>query len=159
MIRLGPLPRARVSEVAHLELPAAQEPFVGTIAEMTAEADRLQDFHLARAGDDAVGFFKIDRDFARRDPRLPQRALGMRGLLIGGQYQGRGYGTALLAALPGYLRRQYPMADAVWLTVDAGNEAALRAYCRAGWEVSDLAPFPGRWGPEPVLRLPLDPSP
>lgn len=121
---------------------------------MTAEPDALQDFHHALRVDTVVAFFKIDRDFARRIPWLPSGCLGFRGLLVGGQYQGRGIGRALLAALPAYLRTVYPGETAVWLSVDAGNTVALGAYGRAGWQAHPTR-FDGRVGPEIVMQQTL----
>ncbi|QGX98987.1 GNAT family N-acetyltransferase [Roseovarius faecimaris] len=149
---LSPLPRSQVQEVAHLKLPGHQRDFVGDIAEMTDEPDLIQDFHIARAGTEAVGFFKIDRDFSRRIARLPAGAHALRGLLIGGQYQGRGYGHALLSQLGAYVAGHYDI-DALWLSVDESNAAAATLYGRCGWHIEG-APHQGRVGPEIVMRLP-----
>ena len=157
-IRLSPLPRADVARVQHLVLPPHQADFVGTIAEMSADPDPLQDFHQGEAGEEVVAFFKTDRDFSRRVSWLPAGALGFRGLLVGGQYQGRGLGRALLAALPGYLAARYPGAAEVWLSVDAGNTLAAAAYTKAGWQAHPER-FMGRVGEEIVMRLPCQASP
>ena len=154
MITLAPLSRAELARVQHLILPPSQAPFVGTIEEMTADHDALQDFHIGISDETVVAFFKIDRAFDRRIPWLPQDAHGLRGLLVGGQYQRQGHGRALLARLSDYLRRGYPGLGEVFLSVDAGNAVARRAYANASW--SAMRPrHQGRSGEEVVMRLPL----
>ncbi len=149
----APLARADVARVQHLTLPEAQSAFVGEIAEMTAEPDLLQEFHLVASDDEIVGFFKIDRDFSRRVPRLPSRAHGLRGVLIGGQYQGRGFGGALFAVLPAYVKGRYSIGE-LWLSVDQTNTHAIALYERHGWQADGEA-HQGRCGPEQVMRLDL----
>ncbi len=154
MITLKPLARSAIDRVAHLILPAQQEPFVGAIAEMTDDPSSFVDLHHAIHGEDVVGFFKIDRDFSRVVDRLPTGTFAMRGLLIGGQFQGRGYGAALLAALPDYLRRTYPGVSDIWLSVDDANSVAIACYQVAGWVISGPHRN-GRSGTEYVMRLVL----
>ncbi|MEO1139218.1 MAG: GNAT family N-acetyltransferase [Pseudomonadota bacterium] len=150
-LQLFPLPRSEVAKVQHLELPATQSDFVGTIAEMTADADPDQDFFAVRVGDDVVGFFKIDRQFSRTVERLPQGTHGFRGLLIGAQYQGQGHGRALLKQLPTYIAHHYTISD-LWLSVDAHNTRAIRLYEKHGWR-ADGPPRQGRIAMETVMRL------
>ena len=154
MITLRQLPRDQKNRVAHLILTEPQYPFVGEIAELTAEKDALTDFHCAQRGETFVGFFKIDRDFSRKVARLDEGTLGFRGLLIGGQYQGLGYGSALLAALPAYLRGAYAGWNEIWLSVDKANAAAIGVYQKSGWQVCG-PDREGRSGPEQVMRLEL----
>lgn len=154
MIALHPLPRSAIDRVQHLILPAGQEPYVGTIAEMAEEPDMLQEFHIAEREGEAVAFFKIDRNFSRRIDRLPKHSIGFRGLLAGGQYQRQGIGVALLTRLPRYLAGAYPEATAVWLSVDSDNTTALMLYQRHGW-VRDGPDFAGRCGREIIMQLRL----
>lgn len=154
MITLHPLPWTQIDRVSHLILTEPQYPLVGQINEMTAEKDRLTDFHCALRGTTYVGYFKVDRDFSRIVTHLPKGTMGFRGLLIGGQYQGLGYGSALLAALPDYLRRTYPKCTDIWLSVVKHNTRGISVYDKSGWVVSgpDCA---GRSGPEQVMCLTL----
>ncbi len=154
MITIHPLPWTQVDRVSHLILTEPQYPLVGQITHMTAEKDRLTDFHCALRGTTYVGYFKVDRDFSRIVDRLPQGTMGFRGLLIGGQYQGLGYGSMLLTALPDYLRSTYPKRDAVWLSIAKHNARGIAVYEKAGW-VADGPDRDGRFGPEQVMRLKL----
>ena len=151
MITLHPLPRSAIDRVQHLVLPAAQAPYVGSIDEMTAEPDHLQEFHIADRDGEAVAFFKVDRDFSRRIDGVAQGSLGLRGLLVGGQYQGSGIGSALLCHLPDYLAQRYPRSQAIWLSVDKANDIAFTLYEKHGWQ--QVGPvISGRSGPEIVMR-------
>ncbi len=154
MITLAPLPRSQIDWVAHLILTEPQYPFVGEIQELTAEKDPQTDFHTGLRGETYVGFFKIDHDFSRVVERLPQGTFGFRGLLIGGQYQGLGYGSALLRALPDYLRRTYPELREIWLAVDEANSRAIGCYEKSGWVISGPGRI-GRSGPEQIMQLDL----
>ncbi len=155
MISFAPLPRADVARVAHLQLPPEQRGFVGPIDEMSADPDPFQDFHIVLHNTETVGFFKIDRAFERIETRLPAASHGLRGLLIGGQYQRRGIGTEMLSHLPAYARQTYPSARVLHLRVDVENQPAVRAYLAHGWQMSDLTPAEGRSGPEHILNLTL----
>lgn len=152
MITLAPLPRQNIERVAHLILTEPQYPFVGEILDMTAERDPDTDFHCGLRGNTYVGYFKIDHDLSRKIPELDKGTYGFRGLLIGGQYQGLGYGTALLAALPDYLRRSYPKMGDIWLSVDIDNTRAIGCYERTNWETTDIT-RDGRSGKEQIMRL------
>ena len=157
MITLRPLPPAEVARVAHLNLPEAQTDFVGDIADMVSDVDTLTHMHDMTYGDEVVGFFKVDLDFSRTIADLPAGSFGLRGLLIGGQYQGRGHGGAMLAALPDYLRHTYPSATAFWLSVDNMNLVATRCYEKAGW-IKTGPQRDGRCGKEHVMRLCMSPG-
>lgn len=154
MITIHPLPWTQIDKVAHLILTEPQYPQVGQITHMTAEKDRLTDFHCALRGTTYVGYFKIDRDFSRIVTYLPEGTMGFRGLLIGGQYQRLGYGNMLLTALPDYLRRTYPSYPDVWLSIVKHNTRGISVYDKAGW-VKGGADREGRSGPEQVMRLSL----
>ena len=154
MISIHPLPWTQIDKVAHLILTEPQYPLVGQITEMTAEKDRLTDFHCALRGTTYVGYFKIDRDFSRKVVHLPKGTFGFRGLLIGGQYQKLGYGGALLDALPAYMCKTYPKCRQLWLSIAKHNLRGIGVYEKAGW-VADGPDREGPSGPEQVMRLNL----
>lgn len=155
MITLAPLSRDRVDAVLHLELRPDQAAFVGEISEMVQDPHPERDFHVLRDGDETVGFFKIDRDYAPSHDFADPAGWGLRGLLIGAQYQGRGLGRALMAALPDYLAETYPGQQLYYLTVNCRNNVAYRAYLRGGWEDTGELYHGGSSGPQHILRLSL----
>ena len=121
---------------------------------MVGEARPSVELHQIRAGDDVVGFFKIDRAYGEDSGLAGPKDTGLRGMLIGHQYQRRGYGRAALAALPDYLRRTYPALGRVRLRVFRTNAVARDLYLSSGWrgtgETSE-----GRCGPQHILELTL----
>ena len=155
MIILAPLPRDRVGDVLHLELAKNQRAFVHPIADMVREDTPGVAFHVIRAEDEAVGFFKTDLEYADRHDFAAPGEPGIRGMLIGAQYQGRGYGKTTMAVLPGYLRRALPGAQSVLLTVNCHNPAARHVYLSGGWLDTGAFDDGGNSGPQHILRLPL----
>ena len=155
MIRISDLPRDRVGEVLHLALGPGQADFVGAIGDMVTDPLPARDFHAVRDGDQVVGFFKIDRDYAPTHDFAAPHGWGLRGLLVGAQFQGRGLGRALLAALPGYLATRYPGQRLYYLTVNCRNTLAYRAYLNAGWQDAGGLYHGGSSGPQHILRLDL----
>lgn len=153
MIHLAPLPHRDAAQVAHLHLPADQQSFVGHIRAMTDEQTPLIDFHAIWEDTTAVGFFKIDRGYAQSYDFAHANEPGLRGLLIGGQFQGRGLGRAFTAALPGYLRHQYPNTPSVVLTVNCKNKRAHHTYVSGGWTDTGTLYHGGPSGPQHILRL------
>lgn len=154
MIQIAPLAHDQGAQVAHLDLPPDQADFVGQIADMLRETEPHIDFHVIREGEQAVGFFKIDRGMDRNEFAQPGE-LGLRGLLIGAQYQGRGLGKACFAQLPAYLAQIYPAAKSVVLTVNCRNSRAYHVYTKTGWHDDGTLYLGGRAGPQHVLRLSL----
>jgi GNAT superfamily N-acetyltransferase len=157
MILIDDLPRDRVEEVLHLALGPGQADFVGRIAEMVTDPLPARDFHVVRDGLETVGFFKIDRDYAPSHDFAAPNGWGLRGLLVGAQYQGRGLGRALLAALPGYLRGRYPGQMLYYLTVNCRNVLAHTTYLKGGWTDAGGLYHGGSSGPQHILRLEIAP--
>ncbi|HCQ63875.1 MAG TPA: GNAT family N-acetyltransferase [Rhodobacteraceae bacterium] len=152
-VTLAPLPPDAHDRVRHLEVADSQLDFVAAIEQMLGEPTPGVDFHGISTGDEAVGFFKIDPPGVSCFDFVAADALGLRGLLVGAQYQGKGYGGAAMAALPAYLRARYDAPRAM-LSVDDSNPVAHRLYLAHGWvDTGEL--HHGRAGPAPVLQLTL----
>ena len=159
VITLMPLPRADVEWVYHLQLPPEQLRFGGRIEEVTAEDEPDCDYHCAVAGEDIVGFFKLDRAYHLRVPTAPlaecgyeKGDLGLRMVIVGQQYQGKGYGKALMAALPNYILTVYN-AKRAFLTVNFENPRARHVYLANGWTDTGLIYKDGGAGPQHILKL------
>ena len=82
--------------------------------------------------------------------------VGVRAFYVAAERQGRGLGTAVLLALPDYVREHYPGATRIALTVNTQNEIARRAYARAGFRDTGRRYTAGPLGPQHVLELPLE---
>ncbi len=156
MISLALLPRDRTGEVLHLALAPGQDDFLTPMPDLVEDTREEVDFHVVRSGPQAVGFFKIDRNWAAHSGAARPGYWGLRAFLIGAQHQGRGYGTAALTALPDHLRRTYGRQEPIFLTVNLRNATAHRLYLRAGWIDTGRLDEGGRSGPQRVLRLDLD---
>lgn len=156
MIALAPLPHDRVADVLHLLVGAGQDIFVHPIAEMVTDRVPGVAFHAARRdGGEVVGFFKTDRDYAERHDFAPPGIPGLRGMLIGAQYQGKGYGRAVMAALPAYLAGVFPGKSAILLTVNCTNPLTRHVYLAGGWRDTGALYQGGRTGPQHILQLDL----
>ncbi|MGI3183487.1 GNAT family N-acetyltransferase [Nioella aestuarii] len=155
MITISDLPRDRGAEVSHLALGPGQADFVGVIDNMVKDPSPDRDFHAVREGDTVVGFFKIDRGYAPFHDFAQAHGWGLRGLLIGAQYQGLGLGRAMLAVLPGYLRARYPSQRLYYLTVNCRNTRAYSAYLSGGWMDAGALYHGGSSGPQHILQLDL----
>ena len=155
MISIAPLARDDIARVAHLTLGPGQDQFVAPIWKMTAENSDVVDFHVILDVTTAVGFFKIDRDYAHNHDFADPQELGLRGLLICATLQGLGIGSQALTLLPDYLRVHYPSARSLILTVNVSNPAAYRTYCATGFQDTGEMYLGGGSGPQHVMRLML----
>ncbi|TRW98301.1 GNAT family N-acetyltransferase [Paracoccus sp. M683] len=155
MITLAPLAKGDPTPVAHIRVAPAQEPFCGTIAGHFAADEPLVDFHRILRDGQAVGFFKLDRGYAERlDYALPGD-LGVRGVMVDLAEQGRGTGTAAMAALAEYVPPRYPQARALILTVNMINPAAIASYRKAGFVDTGKLCHSGSIGPQHIMRMML----
>lgn len=160
-LQLSPLPRGETERVLHLALLPEQSQFVAPIEQMVGEIDPSVDFHLGTVAGEPVAFFKIDRDYPSKLNEAPLDAcgfepddLGLRGMLVGQQFQGRGYGKAVMAQLKSYLSTHY-QARRVFLTVNCRNPAAIHLYRSGGWDDTGQLYLGGRAGPQHIFRLTL----
>ncbi|MBB4955492.1 RimJ/RimL family protein N-acetyltransferase [Agrobacterium vitis] len=160
-LQLSPLSRGETDRVLHLSLPVEQQTFAGAIETAVADDDPAVDFHMGVVADQPVAFFKIDRDYRRKISTAPLEDcgylpgdLGLRAMMVGQQFQGRGYGKAVMAGLKSYLRAHYP-AQHVFLTVNCRNKAAIHLYRAGGWTDTGQLYLGGRAGPQHVFRLDL----
>ena len=103
-----------------------------------------------------VGFVVLKR--APAAPAwVPADAAVVSGLRTDAGLQGRGLGTAALAALAAWVAMHWSECTRVVLRVDDDNAAAIRAYAKAGW-VECGERRQGRVGIERTLMRPLAPE-
>lgn len=154
MITLHPLDRGAGARVAHIAVPPDQRRFARGVAYALA-APASTDLHEIRRDDAVVGLFRIDRAYARAFPFAAPGDLGLRGLIVDAPEQGRGTGSAAVAALGRYLPPLYPDARWLWLTVNFANPAARHICRKAGFTETGEIWRGGRAGPAHVMRLAL----
>jgi RimJ/RimL family protein N-acetyltransferase len=155
VIHLVPVPDAQLGRLAHLQRGPGQEVFVGDPTAVMPE-DGIDTFAVEQAGQ-VVGMFRLDRAFSFRHGHdfADMTDLGLRAVLIGAQYQGRGLARAMLAALPAMACETYPDKRRLVLTVNLRNTAARSAYLKADWQDDGGLYLGGDAGPQHVLTLPL----
>ncbi|MUO79322.1 GNAT family N-acetyltransferase [Agrobacterium vitis] len=160
-LTLAPLAREDCARVLHLALPPAQQVFAGSIAEAVEDADPAVDFHIGSVCEEPVCFFKIDRGYDTRlagfdlaEHGFQPGDLGLRALIVGSQFQGKGFGKAAMVALPAYLARHYP-ARHCFLTVNLRNPTAIGLYTKSGWQNTGQTYLGGKAGPQVLMRLDL----
>ena len=163
-LTLAPLARQDRARVLHLTLPQQQQMFAGPIDAVVEDADPAVDFHMGLVGEEPVCFFKIDRaydtrlaDFDLTSAGFKTGDLGLRALIVGSQFQGKGYGKAAMLALPAYLAHHYPPQHytgvRAFLTVNLRNPAAIGLYLATGWEDTGQRFLGGKAGPQHLFRL------
>jgi GNAT superfamily N-acetyltransferase len=141
--------RARVLPLA----PHADEQrWAGRASTTLPAAERREDRVPVVALDDdqPVGFFVLDVG-----PTMPavhgEGVVGVRGLFVDAAFQGRGLGGRMLDAMPAFVRERFPQSAMIALTVNVGNDRAIRAYLRAGFVDTGRLYTAGPLGPQHVL--------
>ncbi|MEL6423276.1 MAG: GNAT family N-acetyltransferase, partial [Pseudomonadota bacterium] len=149
-------------------IPQNQRQFVDPIGEV------LRDFGSQRAayvaverpsGDDTprepnddatstpVAFFQIDP--APDEPPRPGY-VAIRNFFVAPHAQGRGVGTNACRAAHALVRREYPTAKGICLTVNCRNRAAYRVYEKAGFVDTGELYVGGRSGPQHIMLVTFD---
>ncbi len=150
----GPLRDGALRLAPHPE----QEEFSGR-ADQTlplAERDPARHPYVLLEDGRPVAFLILDETPSDADPRAD---LLLRGFLVDAAEQGRGVATRAVAALPEVVRRDFPSARSVVLTVNVRNPAARAVYVRGGFVDAGELYLGGSVGPQHVLRLDLDHDP
>jgi len=155
MITLEPLARHEFDRVSHIRVAPEQEPFCGSIATHFAMDEPGCDFNIVARDGEPVGFFKIDRDYPSRYEFARPGEIGLRGMMIDRDQQGRGTGKAAMLALGPYLTRRYPKAGICILKVNIVNPAARAIYLAGGFVDEGELYHGGNVSAQHILRLNL----
>ena len=148
MIPWQDLSASQQSSVRRLRISEAQVEFSGPIENAIAACEADQAGHILGLAvvydEQIIGFMLVKQSGAAPDWTPPGAAI-ISALRIDGTYQGRGFGTAVLQALPDWMARYWRHITALVLSVDEENAAGIRAYQKAGFR--DLGQrVPGRIG-------------
>lgn len=146
----GPLREAALRLAPHPE----QEEFSGRADQTLPLAERHPARHPYVLLEDGapVAFLVLDETPSEADPSPD---LLLRGFFVDAAAQGRGVATRAVAALPDVVRRDFPAARSVVLTVNVRNPAARAVYVRGGFVDAGELYLGGSAGPQHVLRLEL----
>ncbi|MDP0929664.1 GNAT family N-acetyltransferase [Paracoccus onubensis] len=156
MISLHPLNRQQADAVLHIAVRPDQEKFAGTVAAALAEPETTVDLHEIREHDHAVGLFKIDRAYHLAHDFAAPKDLGLRGMILDRNRQGRGLGSAAMTVLKTYLASRYPDRARVWLTVNMANPTAAAVYRKAGFTETGEIWLHGKAGPQMIMFMSLE---
>ena len=131
-----------------------QEEFSGRADQTLPLAERDPARHPYALVEDGepVAFLVLDETPTEPDPDAD---LLLRGFFVDAAAQGRGVATRAVAALPDVVRRDFPTAETVVLTVNVRNPAARAVYLRGGWVDLGELYLGGSAGPQHVMRLHL----
>jgi GNAT superfamily N-acetyltransferase len=130
---VGPAAQERIRQ---LSVSEQQVEYAGTI-ERSLDAcslDRTGDVQGVAIfnGQEAVGFFLLKRGVAA-PTWATYKAVVVSSLRVDQRWQGQGIGTAALKCMSAFVVEWWPEAQSIMLSVDEDNEAARRAYGKAGW--------------------------
>lgn len=152
---LRPLGRGDFGIVSEIDVAPEQLKFSGSVSEAFEADEDDVDFHAIFHDGQAVGFFKIDRHYCQTITLAGPGDLGLRAFLIDVKAQGKGIATSAVRALRPYLRKTYPGAPAVMLTVNKVNPAAIACYLKGGFVDTGQTWLKGEAGPQHVMRMAL----
>lgn len=145
------------AQLLDIQVLASQRPFCGDIDSalytlLHRPSPSVRGFALLAQGQ-PVAFLLL-----KRAPFLAawaaEDAATLHALQVDRRVQGRGLGTACLAALPAVALGAWPGVRQLMLSVDTDNAAALALYARLGWVDSGNG-YRGRNGYERRLSLAL----
>jgi GNAT superfamily N-acetyltransferase len=153
-IRVTPVVASLRQAVLRLRVHEAQRDFVGSIADLLADAESCDGSEpmAILCGDRPIGYYRIEtqaRCLVGRDFDRP--TLGLRAFFIDHRWQGRGFGALALAAIFGDLATRHPTARDLALTVNSRNTVGLALYRRAGFVDTGELYHGGRSGLQHLL--------
>ena len=97
-----------------------------------------------------VGFFQID---IRTPDYVRQPFLELCQVVIDEKHQGRGIGRRFIQHLPELLKREYPDAPGVVLTVNCRNKMAHHVYATSGFHDTGEIYTGGPSGPQHIMTM------
>ncbi len=129
-------------ELELLELPHEKQLYAGDIfgalnTLVSASEDHVRGFALL-VDDMPRGFFLLKRG-ALLPPWADADAATLHALMIDVEWQGRGLGKLCLRALPELAQTLWPNVRQLMLSVDPGNQPAVKLYLGLGWIDSGIA--------------------
>jgi len=142
------------AQLLQLRVRPDQDDFVSPVAVTLADALMCEGSEpmAILLGDRPIGFYRLEesvRSIAGHDVDWP--ALGLRSFFIDQAWQGRGLGSAVMAAVIDDVETRHPGIEALVLTVNCRNAPALALYLRAGFVDTGELHLGGRAGPQHLL--------
>ena len=154
-VTIAPMTPAAQAALRGISVSPEQARFSGQPSEVIDLDDPLIDIHVIHSGDQVAGMFRIDRGFHLHHRFAAASIYGLRTFLVDQRLQGRGIARACCAQLRDYLSGQYPLAEAIMLTVNLLNPGARKIYLAGGFVDTGAQYMDGGYGPQHILKLPL----
>ena len=118
---------------------------------LTLKTTALQrDNFVIETGTEIAGFFQIK---TRTPDYIRQPLLELCQVVIDQKYQGRGIGSRFIQCLPELLKREYPAAPGVVLTVNCRNKMAHHVYAAGGFYDTGEIYEGGPSGPQHIMTM------
>ncbi|MEO9877069.1 MAG: GNAT family N-acetyltransferase [Anderseniella sp.] len=118
---------------------------------LTLETTALKrDNFVIEIDTDIAGFFQID---TRVPDYVRQPLLELCQVVIDKNYQGLGIGRRFIQRLPELLKREYPNAPGVVLTVNCRNKLAHHVYAAGGFQDTGEIYEGGPSGPQHIMTM------
>ena len=110
---------------------------------------------LALQDDELVGFFVLVKNAGVNEVGADsQTAILIRSLSVSEAHRHQGIATQMMTALPDFVRREFPNATELTLSVDHGNAAAQKLYAKLHYVDTGRRRY-GRYGEQYVLAYQL----
>ena len=138
------------AQVAALAVASNQLQFVDPMP-LTLETTALERDNFVMATETGIaGFFQID---TRTPDYVQQPLLELCQVVVDQNQQGRGLGQQFVQALPELLKREYPDAPGVVLTVNCRNKLAYHVYSAGGFHDTGEIYTGGPSGPQHIMSM------
>lgn len=159
-IHVAPITPTLAAGVRALRVTPEQYSFVGDILFnlIDAEQDPRSDAMAILAGDEVVGFYRLDYAPTIVAWKPVPASVGLRAFLIDRKHQGHGFGARAVMACCADLRRRHPERKLLALNVNCCNRSAIRAYRKAGFVDTGELYFGGKAGPQHLMLCSLEAS-
>jgi len=147
--------KAKLKDYATLmnfDIHEEQKNFVSGFSELYKKRTQDQAFYVINKDKHSIGFFMIDKAFAKMYTFAEKNELGLQNLVIGKQHQGNGYGVLAMKRFLAYVYGAYSDVTSVCLTVNKKNIAAYKCYEKAGFIDSGTFYYGGKSGPQHIMR-------
>jgi GNAT superfamily N-acetyltransferase len=153
-VTLRPMTDADRPAVTALTWTADQNAYVDPWdAVLPPACPECETFVIDSAADGVVGSFQVEAGGAGGSqvcamPGYPE----LRHVVIDTAHQGKGYGKALADGLEDLIRKHYPSALGLCLTVNCRNDVAHAVYKKLGFTDTGDLYHGGRSGPQHIMR-------
>lgn len=136
-----------ISDVKHIALDISDCQFTKTPVENIKLAAHDSERHptlIYNHKHQCVGFFTLHEEQGVAPYTTNKVAIFFRSFSIDKNQRGKGYAKKVMDALPGYLSKQFPDIDEIYLTVNNDNIVAQALYKQANYENAGTSTLEGR---------------